>query len=52
LAIDLNITTMSGISTAGIQAPTANLDTTTTSATIPVVVAPIPLIAADSRQRG
>ena len=42
-----------GISTAGIHAPSVNLDTTTTSATTPVATQPTPLIdRADAASRG
>ena len=40
------------MSTAGIQAPSVNLETTTTRATTPVATQPTPLIAADARQCG
>jgi len=35
------VTTMIGISTTGIHAPTTNFDTTTTSSTMKVAIAPI-----------
>ena len=44
--------TRAGINTAGIHAPSVNLETTTTMATVPVATHPTPLIAADARHRG
>ena len=38
--------------TAGIHAPSVNLDTTTTRATVPVATAPTALIASDAFHRG
>ena len=46
------MTTITGMTTAGIQAPLLNFDTTTTRATTPVQTAPTPLITADDLQRG
>ena len=43
---------MTGMSTAGIQAPSVNFDTTTIVAMRPVVAAPMPLITMPTRQRG
>ena len=43
---------MIGMSTAGIQAPSVNFETTTMPAMRPVVTAPTALIARLSRQRG
>ena len=46
-----NATTIAGISTAGIHAPSVNLETTTTIATVAVATQPTALIASDARQR-
>ena len=43
---------MIGMRTAGIQAPSVNFETTTTSATTPVVKRPTPLMTALTRQFG
>ncbi len=43
---------MIGISAAGIHAPSVNLETTTTSAMIPVATAPMALMASSARQLG
>ena len=46
-----NPTTSAGMSTAGIHAPSVNLETTTTRATMPVATQPTALMASDARQR-
>ena len=46
------MTTITGISTAGIHAPLENFETTTTTATIPVSTVPRQLIDAPTFQRG
>ena len=47
-----NSTTINGMTTAGIHAPTVNLEITTTASTVPVIVAPMIEIVIRSRQRG
>ncbi len=47
-----NATTSEGIRTAGIHAPSVNLETTTTSATTAVAAHPMALIVNDARHRG
>jgi hypothetical protein len=48
----LNNSTSIGMIAAGTQAPSVNLDTTTTRATTPVATAPTALITRLDRQRG
>ena len=50
--MDRKKTTMIGMSTAGIHAPSVNFDTSTMSVTMPVATAPVALIAKPLRQPG